>query len=67
MQALGNVALYGGGEGVAVGRAFGEGDVLFGLVAVRPRFFEGAFAAHGQGFRAVDAEQAHAVDEDAAL
>ena len=67
MQALGNVALYGGGEGVAVGRALGEGDVAFGLVAVRPRFFEGAFAACGQGFGVVDAEQAHAVEMDTAL
>ena len=54
-------------EGVAVDGAFGEGDVLFGLVEVRPRFFVGAFAAHRQGFRAVDAEQVEAVDEDAAL
>ena len=41
--------------------------MLFGLIEVRPRFFVGAFAAHRQGFRAVDAEQVQAVDEDAAL
>ena len=67
LQALGNVALCGGGEGVAVGRALGEGDVAFGLVAVRPRFFEGAFAARGQGFGVGDAEQLQAVEVDAAL
>ena len=67
LQALADVAVRGGGEGVAVGRALGKGDVAFRLVAVAPGFFEGAFAARGQHFGVGDAEQAHAVEVDAAL